>query len=255
LAASQPGSIEDLPRIMTAAELPEDDDMLAGEYVLGTLSHAERAAATLRRAGDRSFDAAITAWEQRLAPLDEATPGVEPPAELWSAIQARIQPLDAGMAADNVIRFRRQLTLWKRATAISMALAAALALWIAVAPILNPRASQQNLIAILQKSNDAPAFVMRADLNNRALSVEPVSAAPVPGKSYELWIIDPELGPPRSLGLLGQSQPSTTKLPNVSPAILTRATYAVTIEPQGGAPNGSPTSAPVFFGHLLHPAS
>jgi anti-sigma-K factor RskA len=240
---------------MTTAELPEDDDMQAGEYVLGTLDHAERLAATLRRGNDPSFDAAIRAWEQRLAPLDELTREVEPPAELWSAIRARIQPLDAGTAADNVIRFRRQLTWWKRATAISMALAAALALWVAVGPILNLRPPQQNLIAILQKSNDAPAFVMRADLNNRALSVEPVSAAPVPGKSYELWIIDPELGPPRSLGVIEQSQRSKTRLPNVSPAILTRATYAVTIEPAGGAPHGSPTSAPVFFGHLLHPAS
>jgi anti-sigma-K factor RskA len=242
---------------MTAPESPDDPEMLAGEYVLGTLTHAERAAATARRGSDPAFDAVVTEWEQRLAPLDELMQDADPPVELWAAIQARIWPVDAGRAADNdnLLRFRRQLTWWKRATAAATALAAALALWVAIGPNLRHSAAPQGFIAVLQRTNDAPAFVMRADLSDRALSVEPVSAAPIPGKSYELWIIDSDLGAPRSLGLLGQTESSKSRLPNVPSNVLTRATYAVTIEPQGGSPTGSPTSAPVFFGHLLPQAS
>jgi len=35
------------------------------------------------------------------------------------------------------------------------------------------------------------------------------------------------------------------------PAIVQNATYAVTVEPQGGSPDGKPSGAPVFVGKLI----
>ena len=51
--------------------MTEDDDIdgLAGEYVLGSLSADERREVGSRRRADRALEAAIGAWEQRLAPL------------------------------------------------------------------------------------------------------------------------------------------------------------------------------------------
>ncbi|UDL95127.1 anti-sigma factor [Lichenihabitans sp. PAMC28606] len=238
---------------MTTPETADHPDMLAGEYVLGTLDHAERTQASLRRVSDPVFDGAVTAWEHRLAPLYEAAPEVEPPSELWSSILARIMGLSAAGigAAGNVVLLSRQLQRWKQVAVASMALAAALALWVAVSPFMGTRGMNEPLVAVLQKTNDAPAFVMRADLRDNALSINPVAATPIQGKSYELWIIDADLGAPKSLGILGEDHVSQTKLPNVSRAVLERATYAVTIEPPGGSVNGVPSGAPVFFGHLL----
>jgi anti-sigma-K factor RskA len=107
------------------------------------------------------------------------------------------------------------------------------------------------MIAVLQKTNEVPAFVMRADVRDRNISVRPVAAPDVPGKSYELWVIDPSIGPPKSLGVIGAGKPSRSVLPDVPPAVLSRATYAVTVEAPGGSPTGAPTSAPVLFGHLV----
>lgn len=51
-------------------------DVLAGEYVLGTLDAAERAAAHVQRRRNPALDAAIVAWEGRLAPLTDWVPPV-----------------------------------------------------------------------------------------------------------------------------------------------------------------------------------
>ena len=54
----------------------DEIDVLAGEYVLGTLDAAERAAAQAQRRRNPALAAAIVAWEARLAPLADWVPPV-----------------------------------------------------------------------------------------------------------------------------------------------------------------------------------
>ena len=68
----------------------ESIDTLAAEYVLGTLDGAERETVAERRLLDAELDAAISAWELRLAPLDQLTEEVTPPPELLTRIESRI---------------------------------------------------------------------------------------------------------------------------------------------------------------------
>ena len=75
--------------------MADEIDALAGEYVIGTLTLAERTAVTARRQREPELDAAIRAWEQRLAPLDLNTPSVPPPGSLWHQVEQR---LDAAAA-------------------------------------------------------------------------------------------------------------------------------------------------------------
>src|SRR5260221_13074110 len=76
---------------MTDARLPEPDDpaldVLAGEYVLGTLRGAERHAFESRLAHEPALRAQVRAWEDRFAPLGLAVAPVAPPATLWPAIE------------------------------------------------------------------------------------------------------------------------------------------------------------------------
>ena len=58
----------------------DDIDALAAEYVLGTLSRAERSKADALRARDAAFAAAVLAWERRLGPLADVVTPIEPPA-------------------------------------------------------------------------------------------------------------------------------------------------------------------------------
>ena len=75
-------------------------EVLAGEYVLGTLQGSPRQRFEERLADDPLAAAAVAAWEERLSPLLETTDDVSPPDHLWSAIEARLD--DEPSAADIV---------------------------------------------------------------------------------------------------------------------------------------------------------
>jgi anti-sigma-K factor RskA len=57
---------------------------------------------------------------------------------------------------------------------------------------------------------------------------------------------------PRSLGVIGGSEFTARPVLSTYDAnIVNAATYAVTVEPQGGSPSGQPTSAPIYTGKLI----
>ena len=78
----------------------EDQDSLAAEYVLGTLSAEERAHAEALRSFDPGFEAAVLQWERRLGELNVMVEAVEPPAELWEKIKKEVSPAETGNSID-----------------------------------------------------------------------------------------------------------------------------------------------------------
>jgi hypothetical protein len=113
--------------------LEEDDiDGLAAEYVLGSLSVAERREVDARRQTDTALAAAIVAWERRLGPLGERTPDEAPAAHLFDAVLLRISAETAQAASAAAVVPLRRATgrRWAIAAAAS-ALAASLALMVA----------------------------------------------------------------------------------------------------------------------------
>jgi anti-sigma-K factor RskA len=115
-----------------------------------------------------------------------------------------------------------------------------------------PAAASAQYVAVLQKDGGSPAFILTVDGATRNFTVRKVDAAPEPGKSYELWVISDRLGAPRSLGVIGEGDfTERPALASYDPSIVRNATYAVTVEPSGGSPNGKPGSAPVFAGKLI----
>ena len=95
--------------------LSPEDDMNAAEFALGTLDAGERAAIAARRQREPELDEAIAAWEQRLAPLSESIPAVNPPQDYLAAILARIDGGATGVAAPagNVVDLTRRLARWR----------------------------------------------------------------------------------------------------------------------------------------------
>jgi anti-sigma-K factor RskA len=231
----------------------EDVEALAGEYVLGTLDGAERAAVAARRAREPALDAAILAWERRLAPLDESALVVEPPENLFARIKAEIEG-GQRPARTEVIDLSRSLRRWRAAALASGAVAAALAVGLLWQNILQnnrpPEAS--NFVAVLQKDAVSPAFLVEVDLNSRVLTVRRVAAEGQPDKSYELWMIHDKLGTPKSMGVIAD-QGFTVRgaLSGYDPSVVETAVYAITLEPRGGSPTGQPTSAPLWAGKMI----
>ena len=229
----------------------DDIDALAAEYGLGTLAPAERAAVAARRAREPQLDAAIHEWEQRLAPLNELTAAVEPAADLWTKIEARIDRAGSTGPAPNVIELQRHLARWRRAAIAASALAAALLLVIGVREAGRAQ-TPQNYVAVFQKDDASPAFLLSVDLASRQLTIRPVAAQTPPGKTYQLWIAAAQLGGrPQSLGLVAE-QGYTTRaaLAAYDSDVVQSATFGVSLEPTGGSPTGQPTG-PVFHARLI----
>ncbi len=230
-----------------------DDDFAAAEYALGTLDPRERATLAARRLREPELDQAIRAWEARLAPLAEATPAIEPPRDLLAAIEGRIRAGSAAaappVADSSVVVLRRSVTRWRTAAIAASVIAGLLAVGL-VAREATREALPREYLAILQKDAASPAFEVTVNLDKQELTVRPVAAQTPPGKAYELWIIDPRLGAPRSLGVIGE----TTRAANLAAydrAVVENATYAVTVEPPGGSPSGQPSGPPAFVGKLI----
>lgn len=234
--------------------LSPEDDSLAAEFALGTLDPSERATLAARRLREPELDAAIRSWEARLAPLAEAIPPLPPPSDLLPDIFARIDGKAAGatiIAGPDILDLRSRIARWRAAALGAASLAAMLAIGIGVRESTRETPPHQ-FVAVLQKSPDAPAFAVSVNIDTREFTVRPVSATAPAGKSYELWIIAAKLGAPRSLGVIDSADLThSKKLSAYDPAVVTDATYAVTVEPAGGSPDGKPSGAPVFVGKLI----
>ena len=222
---------------------PEDSDLLAAEYVLGTLDVADRLLARSRIESDVPFARAVDDWQDRLAPLIETIAPVPPPDHLFDDLLVRLfgtLPIVDDVA---LARLKRRVRQWQGATAGCSAIAAALLAWVALGG--NGRSQS------LQRDASAPAMVLTVDLKSRRLTVTSLATATPAGKSYQLWIIDPALGSPQSLGLVPARIATHQVLTPYDPAVITDATYAVTVEPPGGSPTGQPSGTPILSGRLI----
>ena len=222
----------------------DDIDDLAAEYVLGTLDASERASVAARRQREPALDAAIERWERRLSGLNADVAPVPPPADMLLRIEQRIAATGngrqaAGSGSAQVIALQSQVTRWKRATMAASALAAALLLTLDVTQYAAHKQAE-TFVAVFQKNDESPAFLMSVDLPNRRITIRQVAAPREPGKTFQLWIAHERVGPnPRSLGLIDDAQ-VTRELP-YEPALLRQATFGISVENLGGSTTGRPS--------------
>ena len=231
-------------------------DATAQEYVLGVLDAVEQADIARASATDAALQAAITAWERRLAPLARLVDPVPPPPALWERLAGSIA---AAPPAGEVVAFarpaavvdRRLLRRWQAATAVSMALAASLAVVAALpllqrppAPAVAPAPAALLVASLTTYGQPASGYV--ATIEGGSLIVRPTTAAAVPaGRDLELWSLPPGAKAPAALGLLpaeGVRLSSAAARPGTQ--------ILISLEPRGGSPTGLPTGPVLFAGTL-----
>ncbi|MET0481885.1 MAG: anti-sigma factor [Aestuariivirgaceae bacterium] len=238
---------------MARPDSPEDREVLAGEYVLGTLDSAERAEAERLRASDPGFASAIAAWERRLDPLSESVAPVVPPEGLFQRIERRLGEAtgDAMLPSATVIKLERRLRHWRAATLAMTALAASLIGFILAAP-REPVAHR--FVAAVQQGDQQPVFVVAVDTAKGIIAVRPVAArAPESGRDYELWAVGGGRPRPQSLGLITirDANLPVARLESDKAATIADTVFAVSLEPRGGSPTGQPTGPVLWTGKLV----
>jgi anti-sigma-K factor RskA len=253
-----------------------NDDLhaLAAEYALGTLDGRERRRVEALLQRDAEFAAAVRDWEQRLGGLDEAIAPVDPPARLLGDIKRQLATQRSTAPVIALDTLRTQLNRWRGFGTAMAAVAAVLAAVMAtslIRPDLLPASLQpkprvveitriiektadnpSQLVAVLQKDSASPAFILTVDVASRTMTVRRVAAEEQPGKSYELWLVSKQFSQPRSLGLVGAREFTTGKALAAFPTdAISDATFAVSLEPEGGSPTGEPTGPVLWGGQLI----
>jgi anti-sigma-K factor RskA len=263
------GTLDAEERAQAEAMMAVDQEFAAlvdgWAWKLGALNQMVGSVEPRAEVWDRIREAAGLSGAQLPMQLPEA------PAPVADAVAAETVPVGQ---TGNVIAFPAPSKRWRTIATAMSAIAAAL-IAIVVTQVMRPELLPEGIrpkprteivqvqtppppapaqyVALLQKDGGSPAFILTVDGATRNFTVRKVGDATAePGKSFELWVISDRLGAPRSLGVIGAGDFTTrTALAAYDPAIVTNATYAVTVEPAGGAPNGKPSSDPVFTGKLI----
>jgi anti-sigma-K factor RskA len=240
---------------MTDKRHPDEErQALAAEYALGLLSGEEQARARALATADPDFAREVARWRGRLAPLAGELGPVDPPPSTWKRIAVSIEPPEAG---SNVIRLHRKITMWRGATAGMTALAAALGGVLVLQPrgvpppAVTPQPAAPPMVAML--SNDQKDMKVMASWNPATRQLVLAVAGDMPADTthaHELWVI-PAGGKPRSLGTMGDSKQMHMRLADAIASLMeSGATVAISVEPPGGSPTGSPTGPVIASGAL-----
>jgi anti-sigma-K factor RskA len=223
---------------------PELRERLAAEYVLGTMPSRVRRRFERLLAGDPTLARVVGDWADRLSPLDALTPAVDPPARVWHMVESRI---GAEVAAPSAALWGwfESLAFWRGLALAGSLATAALIVYLA----LFPRPIAPMVVAVLAGHGGEPGWVAVAGPKSGEVSFSAV-APPTESKphAFELWGIAG--GPPQALGLLPQRLGDTVvvrlaRLPSPGGVL------AVSLEPPGGSPTGSPTGPVLYQGKVL----
>ncbi len=265
----------------------EDHIALAAEYVLGTLDGDERSQVETIMGVDQDFKALVESWERRLGELHAMVAAVEPPEQVWGKIRSAVSAIQPSAAlrlpelsspppivpvtppqpieppSADVVTLTSRARRWRGIAQGVTALAACLVALIGVQtfrPDMLPEAmrpkgaaiASRPLVAVLSRDGGPPAFVLTVDVAAKTFTVRRAGVDPEGNKSYELWMVSDKFTQPRSLGIIGKSDfTPKAQLASFDRDTVDNATYAITLEPQGGSPTGQPTSAPIFAGKLI----
>jgi anti-sigma-K factor RskA len=230
---------------------PQLHERLAAEYALGTLRGQARKRFGRWMREDAAIARAVAEWETRLAPLAQTVAPRRPPARVWHEIEARLGPANfSGNSSEKKKGF-----FWRGLGLVAGGAAAALLLLTVLPSLLPFSAAGASYVALLSDPrSQRPVLIVSARRNETILRVRTLDPAiQVSDASLELWAL-PKGGKPKSLGLISDGD-----RPGLNRAVLRLAAVAdktlsdvpmlaVSLEPRGGSPTGSPTGPVLYSG-------
>lgn len=211
---------------------PELINLLAAQYVLGTLKRLPRKRFQRLMFTSTAAREATVAWEGHLNDLSGAIKPVTPGENVWLNI---LQRVEAKVVTKTVIHTKP--TLWKSWSLV--ATAASLVFAFMLLKPVSPVIQHTEQFALVQNEAQQPLWFI--DVNDQGLSIKAgTQLTTSTHNDYELWMIVKDQEAPISLGLLPKGG-SKLLVKNNNFIASNIKLLAVSLEPLGGSPNGSPT--------------
>lgn len=222
--------------------LPEDLELLAAEYALGTLEGAELDRARALEATADDFRARVESWRGHFLRFDDTAEPEAASEALWQRIAA-----SAGATPQLAVKttqaprrpgFWHNLALWRglagAAALAAILLAAALVVQLARGP------ESPVHVAVLNTDDGRAAAVVNVYASGIAELV-PLETIAVPqGRIIEVWTLQNREQGPVSIGRIDQARRIRLDLKNL-PRPEANHLFELTLEPTGGSPTGKPT--------------
>jgi anti-sigma-K factor RskA len=228
---------------------PRLRDRLAAEYVLGTMRGAARARFQGLLKYDPGLRRLVAEWEAHLTPMAVAAGEIAPPARLWQRIASR-----TGMRASGSTWWA-SLAFWRTCTVATTAAVLALAVYVAILPTPEPPIAT---VAVMSDDQSRPGMVVSwpqlRDARSPHIRVRIIQEKPTipPDASWQLWILPKAKAAPIPLALVGQEPMQTIRIDRAQvKGVWQSWGLALSVEPRGGSPTGSPTGPVLFKGQCV----
>ncbi len=266
----------------------QDKELDAAEFVIGTLTKAERAAFEAFLQKDVKTREDVAFWERTFGALNASVSPKAPPDELWARIERTLANEDPSYAAsssgtsasgvalstaklqqggntfanDNTSNaLRRSRGRWRMFAIAASVSAIALGSILynpqllsgvgqfqGIGPIAGNRTAKE-YIAVVNANGDQPSLVININAETGDVTVRSVGVKRPDGKSLELWYI-PDGKKAVSVGLVGEGGIDLKDITAADGDLL-----AITLEPSGGSPTGVATGPIIYTGNLIENVS
>ena len=214
-----------------------NDSLLVAEYALGLLDHAETAAFEQRLQHEPELRTSFANWSEHFAALYEDVEAVNPPPELKAHIYERL--FAEVRTESKPISPKSSPWFWPVNWVSSLVLASLIGF---IYHQSQQALFQAGYTASLVTEDQSLQAIARYDQTHNLLQVSLTKSVPAAGRSHELWLIAGN-NPPVSLGVLSAINRQNIVLPNALSSVIVGSTLAISDEPAGGSPTGSPTGA------------
>jgi anti-sigma-K factor RskA len=222
---------------------PRLQNLLAGEYVLGTLHGAARRRCERLMMESAGLAAEVAAWEGRFAAWALKLKPVDPPGYLEWRLMGRVRKESQPRGE------RLRNTFWRTWAVAATVVLAVVIVTQKITPTAEPKAAE---FALMSDAKGMPLWLISVHPEANRVDMKVVTPNPVPaGKSYELWMI-PDGGKPVPMGLMNETGVASETVP---PELLARLAgakaLAISLEPKGGSPTGQPTGPVLWVAPLV----
>lgn len=241
----------------------------AGEYVIGTMNDAERAAFEKTLATNDDVRAHVAWWEQQFGLLTASISPKIPPQTLWPRIEASLPAAQQTTGAvrptpvaanDNVVaRILRSRSRWRLGTMAASVLAVGLGILALnddvrdralpaidrIAGIERTAPISEEYVAVVNANGDQPALIVTINGATKEVSVRSLGVEAPAGRSLEVWYV-PEGEAAVSVGLVGEGEIDLGTLPARDGDLL-----AISVEEPGGSPTGVAQGPIIYTGTLV----
>lgn len=228
---------------------PTLQEHLAREYALGTLASRVRRRMRVLLKTQPRLRQLVGDWENRLSPLAQALPDIQPPKRVWNAIQLRLGHRHGTDWWSN-------LGFWRSAAALASVATLALALLL-MAPAPEPAPPTAMMVVVMEDlQSRVPAMTVAWEAGGtaqRRLRVKVIGHAEMAADtSWELWMLPEGDAAPVSLGLISTHEEQTVVVPTQLADRLDAAKgLAMSVEPKYGSPTGAPTGPVLYAGQCV----